>query len=72
MNAALYHNEKYIAVAQADTLDNNYGASGSNIAVLDLQTGDTVRVEVWTGGSTQFHEVRGTGHSSFSGWLITN
>ena len=71
MNAALYQNEKYIAVAQADNRT-SYGASGSNTAVLDLQVGDTVHVEVWKGGAAYDHQVAGKGHSTFSGWLITN
>ena len=71
MNAALYHNEKYIAIAKADTRDYSFGASGSNTAVLDLKTGDTVRVEVWKGGLTDISQAVGNGHSTFSGWLIS-
>ena len=71
-NAALFHNEKYIAVAQADTRIFSMGASGSNTAVLDLKIGDTVHVAVWKGGVAYDHQVAGKGHSTFSGWLITN
>ena len=72
MNAALFHNTDYIAVAQADSYNSSYGDSGSNSAILDLQSMDTVHLEVWIGGNTDNHQVAGIGHSTFSGWLITN
>ena len=72
INAYLFHNEKYIAVAQADTLESNDASSGSNTVVLDLIAGDTVRVAVGFSSDMSARQVYAEGTSTFSGWLISN
>ena len=63
-------NGEFYGLAQADGNSGKDNGSGSNTAVLTLEEGDLVYVEVNGWGDDTHHQVWGAGHSTFSGWLI--
>ena len=70
VNVNLMKNGEFYGLAQADGNSGKDNGSGSNTAVLTLEEGDLVYVEVNGWGDDTNHQVWGGGHSTFSGWLI--
>ena len=69
-NVAIKRNGVFYGLAQADGGSGKDNGSGSNTAVLELDAGDEVRLDVNDGRDATSHQVWGGGHSTFSGWLI--
>ena len=70
INVMLMRNGKSQGLAQADGTTGQQNGSGSNTLVLELTAGDRVHLEVNGWGTSSSRQVHGSGHSSFSGWLL--
>ena len=68
VNVDLKKNGIFEGLAQADAINGN--GSGSNTAVLELDAGDELHLEVSDTGTNDKHQIWSGGHSTFSGWLI--
>ena len=67
---SLKKNDEHVlyGISQASGVT-GYG-SGSNVAVLELNAGDKMHLEVTDNGASIIHQVWGHGTSTFSGWLL--